>query len=130
MLFSPMKATLKFLIERMEFIFVDSVMIELDLNDHKSEFTKVVVLSMCHIDLLNIYTVQTRDRNGANILLPASSRPEKNSHRPDSPRAEFHLCSPPRLQKIHLFFENIIYLIIQYKGSVNKIGTHAEKCVQ
>ena len=48
MLFSPMKVTLKFLIKRIESIFVDSVMIELDLNDHKSEFIKVVVLSMCH----------------------------------------------------------------------------------
>ena len=97
--------------------------------------------------------VFTRDRNGANFLLPASSRSEKTSHRPDSLGAESLFCSPlrldprktftrptlirkgllpapPRLQKIHLFFENIIYLIIQYKGSVNKIGTHAEKCVQ
>ena len=48
MLFSPMKATLRFLIERIESIFVDSVMTELDLNDHKSGFTRVVVLSMCH----------------------------------------------------------------------------------
>ena len=92
-------------------------------------------------------------------LLTAPTRPELNlsfAPRPASPRSEFHLCSPapprpdlsftfaprpapirkellpapPRLQKIHLFFENIIYLIIQYKGSVNKIGTHAEKCVQ
>ena len=59
MLFSAMKATLKLLIKRIESIFVDSVMIELDLNDHKSEFTKMVVLSMCHIDLSNIYTIQT-----------------------------------------------------------------------
>ena len=49
MLFSPMKATLKFLIERIEPLFVDSVMIELVLNDHRSEFTNVMVLSMCHI---------------------------------------------------------------------------------
>ena len=53
MLFSLMKATLKFLIERMESLFVDSVMIELDLNDHKSEFTKVMILGFdpyikCH----------------------------------------------------------------------------------
>ena len=38
-----MKATLKFLIESMESTFVDSVMIELDLNDHKSELTKVYI---------------------------------------------------------------------------------------
>ena len=59
MLFSPMKATLKFLIERIEPLFVDSVMIELDLNDHKSEFTKVVVLSMCHMypSIYQIYTL-------------------------------------------------------------------------
>ena len=56
MLFSPMKATLKLLIES---LFVDSVTAELDLNDDKSEFTKVVVLSMCHMDLSNIYTKQT-----------------------------------------------------------------------
>ena len=43
MLFSLMKATLKSFIERMESILVDSVMIELDLNDQKSEFTKMVV---------------------------------------------------------------------------------------
>ena len=49
MLFSPMKATLKFLIERIGSLFVDSTMIVLGLNDYKSEFTKVVVLSMCHI---------------------------------------------------------------------------------
>ena len=53
MLFSSMKATLKLLIES---LFVDSVMIELDLNDHKSELIKV---SMRHIDLSNIYTKQT-----------------------------------------------------------------------
>ena len=41
-----MKATLKFLIERVESIFGDSLMIELDLNDHKSKLTKVVVLSL------------------------------------------------------------------------------------
>ena len=58
MLFSLMKATLKFFIERIESLVVDSVMIELDLNDDKSELTKVVVLSMCHIDLSNIYTIQ------------------------------------------------------------------------
>ena len=83
-------------------------------------------------------------------LLTAPTRPELNlsfAPRPASPRSEFHLCSPapprpdlsftfaprpapPRLQKIHLFCEYIIYLIIQYKGSVNKIGTHAEKYVQ
>ena len=57
-LFSPMKATLKFLIERIESIFIDSVMIELDWNDRKSEFRKVVVLSMYHIYLSNIYTIQ------------------------------------------------------------------------
>ena len=49
MLFSLMKATLKFFIERMESILVDSVMIELDLNAHKGEFTKVVILTMCRI---------------------------------------------------------------------------------
>ena len=53
MLFSSMKATLKLLIES---LFVDSVMIELDLNDDESELTKV---SMCHMDLSNIYTKQT-----------------------------------------------------------------------
>ena len=37
-----MKTTLRFLIERIESLFVDSIMIELDLNDHKSKFTKVV----------------------------------------------------------------------------------------
>ena len=49
MLFSRMKATLKFLIERIESLFVDSITIELYLNDDKSEFTKVVVfqLSSC-----------------------------------------------------------------------------------
>ena len=60
-LFSPMKATLKFLIERIESIFVDSIMIELDLNDHKSEFTKVVVhVYVSHISIYrpNIYTIQ------------------------------------------------------------------------
>ena len=46
MLFSPIKATLKFLIERIESLFVDSVMIELDLNDDKSMFTKVMVLGL------------------------------------------------------------------------------------
>ena len=40
MLFSPLKATLKFLIERIESLFADFVMIELDLNDDKSELTK------------------------------------------------------------------------------------------
>ena len=40
MLFSLMKATLKFFIERIESLVVDSVMIELDLNDDKSELTK------------------------------------------------------------------------------------------
>ena len=45
MLFSPMKAALKFLIERIESIFVDSKMIELDLSDHKSELIKVVVFA-------------------------------------------------------------------------------------
>ena len=44
MLFSLMKVTLKFLIERIESIFVDSVMIELNLNDDKSDFTKVAIL--------------------------------------------------------------------------------------
>ena len=43
-----MKAILKFLIERIESLFVDFVMIELDLNGHNSEFTKVVVLSVYH----------------------------------------------------------------------------------
>ena len=42
MLFSPLKAILRFLIERIESLFVDFVMIELDLNDNKSELTKVV----------------------------------------------------------------------------------------
>ena len=126
---------------------------------------------MRSIKIITSRWYRNRDRNGANFLLSASTRPEKTSHRPDSPRAEslfcspphldpkktftrpasprseFHLCSPapprpdlsftfaprpapPRLQKIHLFFENIIYLIIQYKASVKKIGTHAGKCVQ
>ena len=49
MLFSLMKATLKFLIERIESIFIDSVMIELDWSDCKSEFTKVMVLGFGHI---------------------------------------------------------------------------------
>ena len=49
MLFSLMKVTLKFLIERIESIFVDSVMIELNLNDDKSDFTKVAILSMYRI---------------------------------------------------------------------------------
>ena len=39
----------------------------------------------------------TRDRNGANFLLPASSRLEKTSHRPDSLRAESLFCSLARL---------------------------------
>ena len=49
MLFSSMKATLTTLIESVESLFVDSVMIELDLNDHKSDFTKVVVLGFGYI---------------------------------------------------------------------------------
>ena len=56
-------------------------------------------------------------------LLPAPPRPDLGFTFAPRP-------APFRLQKIHLFFENIIYLIIQYKGSVNKIGTHAEKYVQ
>ena len=62
----------------------------------------------------------------------SDQRPKRGeffTHRPAPIRKEL-LPAPPRLQKIHLFFENIIYLIIQYKGSVNKIGTHAEKCLQ
>ena len=51
MLFSLLKATLMLLIERIESIFVDSVMIELDLNDHKSEFTKAVILKFGHISI-------------------------------------------------------------------------------
>ena len=55
MLFSPMKATLELLIERVESIFVDSVMIELDLNDHKSELTKKVVLCLVYIPCAIIF---------------------------------------------------------------------------
>ena len=55
MLFSPMKATLKFLIERVESIFADFVMIELNLNDHKSELTKVAVLSLVYIPCAIIF---------------------------------------------------------------------------
>ena len=40
MLFSLMKVTSKFLIERIESLFVDSVMIELDLNDHNIDVHK------------------------------------------------------------------------------------------
>ena len=59
--FSPMKATLNFLIERIESTFVTLEMIELDLNDDKSELTKVVTLSVSHISiyLSNIDTIQT-----------------------------------------------------------------------
>ena len=93
MLFSPMKATLKFLIERIESLFVDSIMIELDLNDHKSEFTKVVVLSMCHIypSIYQTYTLYKLmyfenkiyflqcDIGGSIILrIPVLSRQDKN----------------------------------------------------
>ena len=55
MLFSPMKATLKFLIERIKSTFVTSEMIELDLNDDKSELTKVVTLGFGHISHLVLY---------------------------------------------------------------------------
>ena len=50
--------------------------------------------------LCSLSQVSIRDRNEANFLLPASSRPEKTSHRPDSPRAESLFCSPPRLDPI------------------------------
>ena len=108
-----------------------------------------------HFRFLELYPPETETgrifysppRPDQKKLLTAPTRPKLNlsfAPRPASPRSEFHLCSPPRpdpkrtftrpatprFQKIHLFFENIIYLIIQYKGSVNKIGTHAEKCVQ
>ena len=65
-------------------------------------------------------------------LLPAPPRPDLSfTFAPHpAPIQKELLPAPLRLQKIHLFFENIVYLIIQYKGSVNKIGTHAEKCVQ
>ena len=55
MLFSLMKVTLKFLIERIESIFVDSVMIELNLNDDKSDFTKVAILEFDHISRVMLY---------------------------------------------------------------------------
>ena len=52
MLFSPIRATSKFLIES---LFVDSVMIELDLNDNKSELTKVVAKAFAHISHMMLY---------------------------------------------------------------------------
>ena len=59
MLFSPMKATLKFLIERVESIFVDPVMVELDLNDHKSELAKMVILCLVYIPCAIIFIHST-----------------------------------------------------------------------
>ena len=47
--------------------------------------------------ILKDQKVRTRDRNGANFLLPASPRPEKTSHRSDSLRAESLFCSPAHL---------------------------------
>ena len=43
-LFFQMKVTMKYLIERIESIFVDSAMIVLDLNDRKNGSIKAVVL--------------------------------------------------------------------------------------
>ena len=36
-------------------MFIDSVMIELDLNDHKSEFIKVMVLGFGHVSRVMLY---------------------------------------------------------------------------
>ncbi len=56
-----MKVIMKYLIERIESIFVDSGTIGLGLNDHKSEFTKTVgYVHVPHtfIYLTNIYAKQ------------------------------------------------------------------------
>ena len=69
MLFSSMKATLKFLVERIESIFLDSIMIELDLNDDKSEFAKVVVLRFDRILRSRLFLRVGEDKNLAESQL-------------------------------------------------------------
>ena len=57
MSFSPVKATWKFLIERIESLFVDSVMIELDLNDNKSELTTHIAFFLTAVSQLRAVTI-------------------------------------------------------------------------